>query len=221
MGGMICRELLEEKRKEVTPLLFHYFLVTWKADLTKTSNCCGFPKVFSPTCKTPSPIHNPKCSIWTQGNEEWKEHHQYWTLLLVDMNSLLWAPWCTRATCQDTTQRSAICWSIKMLMPLHVDEKLRAWCKLGPKSVTAGREKKQGVESWVLQSPLHSEYSTLITNAGIYLKQRLKRQKWPLNVNIPLFLTSCPTKHQIILRWTRMILRSKIDLLRPSYTFLV
>lgn len=153
MGGMICRELLEEKRKEVTPLLFHYFLVTWKADLMKTSNCCGFPKVFSPTCKTPSPIRNPKCSIWTQRNEEWKQHHQYWTLLLVDMNSLLWAPWCTRATCQDTTQRSAICWSIKMLMPLHVDGKLRAWCKLGPKSVIAGREKKQGIESWVLQSP--------------------------------------------------------------------
>lgn len=82
------------KRKEVTPLLFHYFYVTWKANLMKTSNCCGFTKVFSPTCKTTSHIHNHKCSIWTQRNEEWKQHHQYWTMPLVDMNSILWAPQC-------------------------------------------------------------------------------------------------------------------------------
>lgn len=65
---------------------------------------------FSPTHKTPCHIHNPKCSIWTQRNEEWKRHHQYWTLLLADMNSLLWAPPCARATCQDMAQRPLICW---------------------------------------------------------------------------------------------------------------
>lgn len=99
----LWRSVGREKRVKLS-LLFHYLSRHLKArataisfnpeclwvvvHVTLTHNFCSFEKVFSPVCKIPSYVCNPKGFIWTQEIEWWKQHHQCCMLLFVDRNNL-------------------------------------------------------------------------------------------------------------------------------------